>query len=457
MDKTHGEIPTLGYQKVLAQLRRKKREHLKLLQRLVAQPSISAQNEGVRDCAELLASIMEELGVPAQIYETEGQPVVFGEIGEGDLTVLFYGHYDVQPPEPLEAWTTPPFSPTVRNGRLYGRGTGDNKGQLLTHLLAVHSYLEVLGKLPIKIKFIFEGEEESGSPYLADFVAEHQELLSADLAYTSDGPLHESGAPAIYYGVRGMLGLEMSLETASWDNHSGNKGGVIPNAAWELVRILFSMKDEQGRVLVDGFYDRVREPSEIDLELIANLEYHPWQIAKNFGVKKINLEKEEFYRRLTLEPTMTINGLTSGYQGQGTKTIIPAKASAKMDCRLVADQDPEEVFSAIKHHIEKMNPEVEVIQQGYMHPSRTDPGLPVSQKILKAAQAATGKKPVALPATGGSLPDYVWTKILGVPSIIVPYANADEANHAPNENLSLECFYQGIEISARAIYELSKK
>ncbi len=447
----------LGYQKVLAHLRRNKREHLKLLQRLVAQPSISAQNEGVRECAELLVNIMEGLGIPAQTYETEGHPVVYGEIGEGDFTVLFYGHYDVQPPEPLEAWDSPPFKPTVRKGRLYGRGTGDNKGQLLSHLLAVHSYLQVLGEIPIKIKFVFEGEEESGSPYLADFVSEHKELLQADLAYTSDGPLHESGAPAVYYGVRGMLGLEISLKTASWDNHSGNKGGVIPNAAWELVKILSSMKDENGRVRVAGFYEQVREPSTKDLELIENLEYHPWQIAKNFGVKKIEMEKEDFYRRLTLEPTMSINGLTSGYQGKGTKTIIPARASAKLDCRLVADQDPEMVFAAIKHHVEKMNPDAEVVMQGYMHPSRTDPALPVSEKILKAAQTASGKKPVALPAMGGSLPDYVWTKILGVPSIIVPYANADEANHAPNENLDLECFYQGIEISARAMYELSKK
>jgi len=444
------------YQAALEHIRSKKEEYLDIMKRLVAQPSISARGEGVEECAHLLVEIMEDLGISARTLPTRGFPVVYGEVGSGDFTLLFYGHYDVQPPEPLEEWISPPFEPTERDGRLYGRGTGDNKGQLLCHLLAVHSYLQVRGDLPLKIKFILEGEEESGSPHLAEFASENQELLAADLVYTSDGPLHESGAPAIYYGVRGMLALEMSLQTAAGDNHSGNKGGVIPNAAWELVKILSSMRDEQDRVRVKGFNDQVRPPTAKDQELIRNMDFEPEQIARNFGVEKIDLDQEDFYWRLTLQPTMSINGLSSGYQGQGTKTIIPARASAKMDCRLVADQDPPEIFELLKQHIQGMHPGVQVTRQGYMYPSRTDPGLEVCERVLQAVQEATGEKPVALPATGGSLPDYVWTRILKQPSIIVPYANADEDNHAPNENLDLDCFYQGLEITARVIYELSR-
>lgn len=446
-------------QKIREDLQKRKREHLMLLQRLVEQPSISAHGEGVRECASLLRNMMEEMGISARLYETKGEPVVYGEAGPkqaGFPTVLFYGHYDVQPPEPLDAWDSPPFKPAVRGGRLYGRGTGDNKGQLLCHILAVGSILRVKGQLPLRVKIILEGEEESGSPHLAEFVEENRELLSCDLVYTSDGPLHESGSPTVLFGVRGMLGIELNLRTATSDNHSGNKGGVIPNAAWEMVRVLSKLQDDKGKILVPGFYQHIREPGETERELVARMDFAPEEIARNFSVKKIELEKEEFYRRLTLEPTMSINGLKSGYQGEGTKTIIPAEATAKLDFRLVAEQDPREISAGLTEYIHSLNPDVQVTEQGYMFPSRTDPGLPVCQKVLEAMEEICREKPVALPAAGGSLPDYVWTKILGVPSVIVPYANADEANHAPNENLELDCFYRGIEISAGVISKLGE-
>jgi len=432
---------------------------LEAWKRLVAQPSISAQNKGVRQCAQLLEDIMRAAGIKTRRFETAGQPIVYGEVRSDRpeaLTLLFYGHYDVQPPEPLEKWLSPPFEPSVRDGRLYGRGAADNKGQLLPHVFAVQAYLEAVGSLPINVKFVFEGEEESGSIHLPEFIQENRELLAADLVFTSDGPMHDSGAPVVFFGVRGILSVELVLETAGQDNHSGNKGGVIPNAAWEMVELLATMRDESGRVTIEGFYDDVLPPSTYDLELIAKLPYDPDQLAQVFGVAQLPWSKEEFYRRLTLEPTLTINGLVSGYTGPGSKTIIPGRAAAKLDMRLVANQDPEDILAKLRAHVARHNPNVRVIHHGHMFPSRTRADLPVCQTVVRAIRAAYGREPLVMPALGGSLPDYVWTRLLGLPSVGVPYANADEANHAPNENMRLDCFFQGIHASAQVIHELGQ-
>jgi len=408
-------------------------EYLETWKQLVSQPSISAQNKGVRDCALLLKGMMEKAGIDVRLIETPGQPVVFGEVScgrPGAFTILFYGHYDVQPPEPLLEWDSPPFEPTVRDGRLYGRGAADNKGQLLAHVLAVKSYLAAGDSLPVNVKFVFEGEEESGSVHLPGFIEENRGFLTADLVYTSDGPLHDTGAPVVFFGVRGILNVEIQLMTATHDNHSGNKGGVIPNAAWELVELLHTMRTEDGQVAIEGFYDDVQPPDETTLELLRALPYDPERLASVFGVPRIKLSREEFYRRLALEPTLTINGLVSGYTGEGSKTIIPGRATAKMDMRLVADQDPFDIFDKVKAHVKRHHPEARVIHQGHMLPSRTRPDIPAGQSIISAVQKACKQQPIVMPALGGSLPDYVWTKVLGLPSVGVPYANADEANHA---------------------------
>lgn len=444
-------------QKVLNHIHRARAQHLDILKTLAAQPSISAQDKGVRQCAQLLQGMMEEMGITARQYETPGYPVVFGEVlGEKKeaFTLLFYGHYDVQPPEPLADWLSPPFEPTIRDGRLYGRGVADNKGQLLCHLLAVSSYLQALGSLPIHVKFLFEGEEESGSPYFPAFVQEKRDLLKAHLVYTSDGPMDTSGSPLVAFGVRGILSLEIILQTALFDNHSGNKGGVIPNAAWELIHLLSTMKDESGRVTIKGFYEDVRPPTSCEEELIEALPFIPEQLARDFGLSTIDLEKKTYYRRLMLEPTLTINGLNSGYLGKGSKTIIPGRAVAKLDIRLVLDMDPFDILEKIKGHVHRYSRGAEVVYQGHMLPSRTPPDFSACQRIVDGVAKAYGKKPYVMPSFGGSLPDSVWTKDLKIPSVLVPYANADESNHSPNENMRLDCFYRGIQASAQIIYEL---
>jgi acetylornithine deacetylase/succinyl-diaminopimelate desuccinylase-like protein len=433
-------------------------EYLDIFKKLVAQPSISAQNIGIRECAGLLKGMMEKIGIKANILETKGQPVIYGELPRASTegpTVLFYGHYDVQPPEPFEAWISPPFEPTIREGRLYGRGTGDNKGQLLAHVLAVRSYLETAKSLPISVKFLFDGEEEMGSPNLPDFVENHRELLHADVVFSADGPMHDVDTPLATLGFRGVMSFEMEIQTATHDNHSGNKGGTIPNAAWELVGLLSTMVDRDGNILIEDFYEDVLPPNEGQLRLIDKLEYDPVATAQIFGVNEIRLTKKDFYDRLMFKPTLTINGLTSGYGGDGTKTVIPCKGKVKMDIRLVPDQDGQKVFRTVERHVAKYYPNVKVTFKNQVLPSVTLPDLPVCVKIFEGMEQAYGKPPVITPMVGGTLPNFVWTKILGIPAIGASYANPDEDNHAPNENMDIECFYKGIHASAQIIHQMS--
>lgn len=448
----------MNWKDIEGYLHKKRGEHLEVFKTLVAQPSISATGEGVEDCVRLLQSIMEKRGISTRILATPGLPLLHGEAGSANghaPRVLFYGHYDVQPVEPLGDWVTPPFQPSERDGRLYGRGTGDNKGQLLAHILATAAYIELFGKAPVHLGFILDGEEESGSPHLPQVVSEKKDLFQADLVYTSDGPMPADGTPAIYFGVRGILNFEVRLTSGERDNHSGNAGGVIPNAAWEMLKLLQRLKDEQGRITIPGFYDDIMEFAE-DQFLIENLPFDSQAMSKVYGANVTTEEKEVFYRRLMLEPVLNINGIQSGYGGEGTKTIIPCEAVAKLDIRLVANQKPESILHSLETYLQSINPGVQVLPQGWMAPSRTPPTTPLLAPVKKALEKSFHREPRLFPATGGSLPDYVWTRLLQKPSLIIPYANADEANHSPNENMDIEYFFRGIQASAAVLFELAQ-
>jgi acetylornithine deacetylase/succinyl-diaminopimelate desuccinylase-like protein len=432
--------------------------YLDTLFALLRQPSISAQNVGIRECACLLADTLKQAGMDVKVMETKGQPLVFAEriVSPKAFTILFYGHYDVQPPEPIEAWHSSPFSPQVRNGKIYARGVADNKGQLLAHILAVKAWLQTRGELPLNVKMLFEGEEESSSPHLNSFVAQNKDLLEADLVYTSDGPLHETGAPMVLLGVRGILFIELTASGARWDNHSGNKGGIVPNPAWTLIDLLRTMRDPQGRVTVDGFYDGVTPPDAGTLELIRKLPFDKEKTRAAIGYDAFDMDVESYGRKLMLEPTFNIAGFSSGYSGEGSKTIIPAKAILKVDFRLVGDQDPDDIFRKVSCHVKDHAPGVHVKFVGAMKPSRTRPDIPAVQRVIEAVGIGYGITPIVQPSLGGSLPDYVWTSTLGVPSVLVPYANADENNHAPNENLDVEKFYAGIKCTVSVLEVLGK-
>ena len=291
-----------------------RRKYMELLFDFLKIKSISADTENIRHCADVLKSNMESLGIDTRIMETGGNPVVYGELmsDNNDFTLLIYGHYDVQAVEPLEFWASDPFTPEIRDGRLYARGAGDNKGQLMAQLLGIKTYMELYGSLPINIKFIFEGEEELGSVHLSEFVEDHQSLLEADLVYTADGSSHNSGSPLILLGVRGVLSFEMTVKGADFDNHSGNTGNVVPNPVWKMIELLNTMQDKDGNVHVSGFYDNVRGPSQTDMRLLSSLPYDEKDIGEKIGYTDLNMDGEAYYRRLTMEPTFNIAGIRSG-------------------------------------------------------------------------------------------------------------------------------------------------
>jgi acetylornithine deacetylase/succinyl-diaminopimelate desuccinylase-like protein len=424
----------------------------------VRRPSISAHGEGIGDVAEHISRLMTDLGIPAQIIPTEGWPMVFGELQDDPNapTVLLYGHYDVQPPDPLEEWISPPFEPTIRDGRLYARGVGDNKGQHLAQILGVASLLAVNGALPCNVKVLLEGEEEVGSPRIAQFVRDYRDLIKADLVITSDGPVDESGQSRILFGVRGVLSFELRAKGANRDLHSGNWGGVAPNPIWTLVHLLATMKNRHGEVTVAGFYDDVLPLTERENEALAQHPIDEDTVKNTIEVEEFDEPLDRSYgERLVAWPTLTINGFHSGYGGPGSKTVLPHEATVKCDVRLVEAQSADDVYAKIEAHVPEFGGDVEIIRQGSMEPSKTPMDSPYTEAVRKGVAVGQGEEPLLVPSLGGSLPDYVFTKILGVPAFGVPYANADEGNHGPNENLELDRFIKGVKTGAAMVTSLA--
>jgi acetylornithine deacetylase/succinyl-diaminopimelate desuccinylase-like protein len=421
----------------------------------VSRPSISAQGVGIGETAAFLLAYLQELGLEARLLESKGWPFVYGRRMDapGAPTVLLYGHYDVQPPDPLDAWDSPPFEPVIRDGRIWGRGVGDNKGQHFAQLLALESWLAVAGNLPCNVIVLLEGEEEVGSPHIAECVRTHRELLAdADLVITADGPIHESGRPCILFGPRGVVTFSLQVQHANQDFHSGNWGGVAPNPIWTLVHLLASMKNEQGVVTIDGFYDNVLPPTTAERQALDALPENVEELMRKTGLTHLDPPPDRpYYDRLALWPTFTINGFHSGYGGPGSKTVLPHTALVKCDMRLVANQGVDEILDKVEAHVKRHAPAVQFIRQGGMEPSKTALESPFTAPLRQAFTAAQGEEPLLIPAMGGSLPDYVWTKILGVHSFITPYANHDEANHAPNENMEVERFIKGIKTGAAVL------
>lgn len=423
----------------------------------VRHPSISAHDIGIRQVSEILVQMLTSIGLQARAIPTAGHPMVLArwDKAPGAPTVLLYGHYDVQPPDPLEEWISPPFEPTIRDGRIYARGVGDNKGQHFAQILAIESHLAVHGVLPCNVLVLLEGEEEVGSPHIADFVRTHQDLLDADLVITADGHVHETGIPELEYGVRGVASFELRARGANRDVHSGNFGGVVPNPIWELIHLLASMKNTRGEITIDGFYDNVIPPTRLELEAVARLPF-------DLDALKAELELDEldspidrpFYHRLMFHPTFTINGFHGGYGGPGSKTVLPHEAVVKCDIRLVEAQTPDEILDKVKSHVSREAPGVTFIPLDGMLPSKTPMDSPFAEPLRKAITAAHGVTPLEYPCAGGSLPDYVFTKILKIPAFVIPYGNADESNHAPNENLAVDCFFNGIRTGAALLAHL---
>jgi len=423
-------------------------ESIAELSRLCAQPSVAAQNLGLTEAAEMVAQMLAARGFQTEICPTEGAPVVVAERqGTGDQTLLFYNHYDVQPAEPLDLWVSPPFEPALRDGKLFARGVSDDKGHLVSRLFALDALLAEGGELPCNIKFVVEGEEEVGSVHLPDFIAANKDRLAADACIWEFGGVDYREVPMQYLGMRGICYVELSVQTASIDVHSGTGGSIFPNAAWRLVWALHSLKDQDEVIQIPGYYDSVIPPTDRDRELMAALPEVAQEYKQQFGVQTflkglqggVDLRMEEVFM-----PTCTICGLTSGYQGPGSKTVLPAKASAKVDFRLALGQTIEGVLDGLRRHLDAGGfHDVEIAFLGGGPAAKTDPDDPFIQLVSATAAEIYGVPMDLVPMIGGSGPNHAFIHHLNLPVATAGVGHPGSGAHAPNENLRLDLYLKG--------------
>ena len=423
---------------------------------LCAQPSVAAQNLGIEACAAMVAESLAERGFEVQVMPTGGSPVVFGERqGKGDKTLIVYDHYDVQPPEPLELWKTPAFEPTIREGRLFARGLADNKGNFTGRLHAIDAILEAEGELPCNVKFIVEGEEEIGSVNLEPFIKENKDMLAGDVCVWEVGGVDHENFPIQMVGLRGIFYVELRVRTANQDVHSGTGGSIFPNAAWRLAWALASLKDKDENILLPGFYEDVLPPTDREKELLAQappmMDYYKNKYDIQHFLKDID-DELELAIEAVYKPTCTICGLSAGYEGEGSKTVLPAEAMAKVDFRLVPDQTPDKVLKQLRSHLDAHGfVDIEIINLGGNPPAKTDPDHPAVLIAVNAAKDVYEKPARVIPMIGGSGPNFMFQKYLGVPIISSGAGDSESRAHAPNESISLDLYVKGAKHFARIL------
>lgn len=418
------------------------------LQEICRQPSIAAQNIGMEETAEMILKKMQELGMDSKLIPLEGGfPVLYGEIkGESDKTILFYNHYDVQPPEPLDKWTYEPFGAEIHNGKLYARGVSDNKGALYSRLQGIESILKTRGKLPVNVKFLIEGEEEIGSPNLEKFVLNNKELLEADACIWENAFKDENGHPMARLGNKGMLYLELRAKTGNTDFHS-RMAPVIPNAAWRLVWALSTLKNTKDEVLIEGFYDRIRPVSDEELEVLKDMPSQEEKLKERAGIGEFinGVTSLDFTNRLYNEPTCTICGIESGYTKEGQKTVLPCTAMAKIDFRLVVDQDPSEIVQLLRKHLDKHGFEdIEIHILSEAKPAKTPVTTPFVDVLRKSAAIAYDKPLVIETTSAGTGPRYVFSSWTDMPIAAIGPGYPGSLNHAPDENIRIEDYREAI-------------
>ena len=439
--------------------------HLKELNDFLRIPSISSLSEHKQDmqvAASWLAAAMKRINLEnISIDETGGHPVVYADWlhAPGKPTILFYGHYDVQPVDPLNLWETPPFEPTVRDNKLFARGSSDDKGQVFMHLKAIEALFALEGTLPVNVKFIIEGEEEIGSPNLPPYVEKNKEKLAADLILVSDTSLYAPGKPAVCYGLRGLTGVQIDVRGAKGDLHSGLYGGGVQNAIHALAEILASFRDEHGTIQVEGFYDNVRPLSEEERQAYRDLNFDEEALKEEVGVKQLFGEKGYSYLEQTwARPTLEVNGVFGGFSGEGIKTVLPAEAGAKITCRLVPDQDPDEIVALLKAHVEKHKPvgvDITISEFDKGAPYITPFDHPVIQAAGRSYERVY-EVPTAFIRGGGSIPIVAaFDQILKLPVVLMGFGLTSENFHAPNEHFHLENFDKGLRVLGDYLYEVA--
>lgn len=428
--------------------------HLNELKEWLSIPSISALSEhkgDVAKAAQWLSDKLIQAGLEhVEIHHTEGHPIITADYlhAEDKPTVLIYGHYDVQPVDPLHLWESPPFEPAIRSGKLYARGATDDKGQLFLHVKAVEAILKQEQELPVNVKFCIEGEEEVSSPNLPLYLEKNKNKLAADAILISDTSLLAPGKPAISTGLRGLCSLELTIETANTDLHSGTFGGGVPNALHAIVTLLSSLHDEKGRVSVKGFYDGVQELSPEMREEFAKQQFDEEQLKRDLHLDSLfGEEGYSFVERVGARPTLELNGVYGGFQGEGSKTVIPKEAHAKITCRLVADQDPQAVLDAIEAHLRAHTPigaKITFTPKEKAFAFNIDPSHPMLQKAADAFESVYGTRAL-FTKDGGSIPIVEkLSSTLNAPAVMMGFGLPDENLHAPNEHFNLENFDQGL-------------
>ncbi len=427
-------------------------EELKALLRIPSVSTLPEHKGDVQRAAQFVADQLRAAGLEnVEIIATERHPLVYADWlhAKGKPTVLCYGHYDVQPADPLEEWHTPPFDPVVRDGKIFARGSADDKGQMYTHIKAVEALKAVHGTMPINLKFLIEGEEEVGGLSITKYVEEHADRLNADVALVSDTSMYAPGLPTLNVGLRGLVYMEVEATGPSRDLHSGVYGGAAPNPLFGLIQLLNTVNNKKGRIKVDGFYDDVVSPSKAELESWAKLPFDARAFRRDeVGSKRLTGERNHtVLERVWSRPTFEVHGIAGGFTAPGSKTVIPAKATAKVSFRLVPDQDPEDIIEAFREHIEDHTPkgiQVELRVLGASPGVMVKTDHPAIQVAAKAMEDIFGK-PTVFTRSGGSIPivgDFA--KFLGIPTILMGFGLPDDGLHSPNEKYDLGNYYKGI-------------
>ena len=439
-------------------------EFVARLRELCRQPSVSAQNIGLAETADMVERMAQAVGAQTERIPLEGgPPIIYGRVGQGARRLQWYDYYDVQPPEPLDLWHHDPFAAQIVDGRIWARGVSDNKGNLVARLCAIEAYRQMLGELPLTATMVFEGEEEVGSPHLRQFTSSQRgaDLLRADACIWEAGYKDPAGRPTISLGCKGILYVELRVRSASKDLHS-SWAAAVPNAAWRLTWALASLKDTRtDRVLIPGFYEAVRPLAQRVLELADREPFDVDDYRRLFGVDGFlnNWDGREARRHYLFDPTCTICGLSSGYQGPGGKTVLPAAASAKIDFRLVPDQDPDEILSLLRRHLDQQgfsDVEVAEVEGEGERAARTDPDAAIVPVVVDSARELYGSEPLVLPNMAGTGPQYLLCAQFGVPAVGMGVGNAESNNHAPDENIFVSDFIQGIKHAAWVMHRFAQ-
>jgi acetylornithine deacetylase/succinyl-diaminopimelate desuccinylase-like protein len=443
-----------------------KDRYIKELTHFLSFPSISTNPEYKKDvleCAEYLKQHMESIGMQnAKVYPTKGHPVVYSEwlnAGKDKPTVLIYGHYDVQPVDPIELWTSPPFEAEIRGENIFARGSADDKGQVFIHLKAIEAHMNQNKSLPVNIKLLIEGEEEIGSVNLGDFIREHTDLLKCDVVVVSDTSMFSKDLPALGYALRGLCYMQIDVTGPNRDLHSGQYGGSVENPINALAEMIAKMKDKNGKILIDGFYDDVAPLSKEEKDNFAKLPFDDKEYAKGLDVAELAGEKGySTLERLWSRPTLDCNGIWGGFQGEGAKTVLPSKASLKISMRLVPNQDPDKIAQLFVDFVKKIAPKgikVDVYGQHHGKPWISPIESKWNQAAIRALKEGFGKEPVFM-REGGSIPIvFTLEECLKAPTVLLGFGLPDENAHSPDEHLNLNNFHNGIMTSAVFYNELS--